>query len=109
MKRGELFSVAASGDYGKPRPAVIIQADALLEGGLNSVIICPLTSTPTEAKWFRIAVEPEPENGLKKASYIMVDKVMSVRRERLGQPIGRISKEQIVQLNRALAFVVGLT
>lgn len=100
--------VAAPGDYGKPRPAVVVQADALTESGLGSVILCLLTSTLVDAPLFRLTVEPGPENGLRQSSQIMVDKLLAVSRKRITGVVGRINDEQLLQLNRTLAFVVGI-
>ena len=108
MKRGDVVVVAAPGDYGKPRPAVVVQADALTESGIGSVILCLLSSTLVEAPLFRLAVEPTPENGLRQQSQIMVDNLLAVTRERITEVIGRIDDEQLLRLNRTLAFVVGI-
>lgn len=108
MKRGEIITVSAPGEYGKPRPAVIVQADALNQSGLASVIVCPFTSTIKEAPLFRILVNPAPENGLSRPSQIMVDKVQAVAMKRMGKRVGSLTDEQVLQLNRTLAFVVGI-
>ena len=108
MKRGDIVVVAAPGDYGKPRPAVVVQADVLTESGIGSVILCLLSSALVEAPLFRLAVEPTPENGLRQQSQIMVDKLLAVPHERITEVIGRIDDEQLLRLNRTLAFVVGL-
>lgn len=107
MRRGDLVTVAAAGDYGKPRPAVIVQTDAFPEGHA-SVIVCPLTSDMTEAPHFRIAIEPTVENGLRARSQVMADKPLTVRRARIGKHIGNLSAADMVRLNVALAFVMGL-
>lgn len=108
MKRGDIYSVSAPGDYGKPRPAVIVQSDSLNRLQVASVILCPLTGTLVDAPLFRIHVEPSPQNGLSKPSQIMVDKIQAVAIKRVGQRIGSLYDEQMVQLNRTLAFVTGL-
>lgn len=108
MKRGDIYSISAPGDFGKPRPAVIVQADALTRQDIASIIICPFTGTIREAPLFRILVEPSPENGLSKSSQIMVDKVQAVALKRVGQHVGTINDEQRIQLNRTLAFVMGI-
>ena len=108
MKRGEIYSVSAPGDFGKPRPAVVIQSDALNQQDIASVIICPFTGTIKDAPLIRILVEPTQKNGLSKASQIMVDKIQAVSLKRIGQHIGTISDEQLLQLNRTLAFVIGI-
>ncbi len=108
MRRGDIVVVAAPGDYGKPRPAVVVQADALTESGIGSVILCLLSSTLVEAPLIRLTVEPTPENGLRQSSQIMVDKLLAVSHERITEVIGPIDDEQLLRLNRTLAFVVGI-
>jgi mRNA interferase MazF len=108
MRRGDLVTVAAPGDYGKPRPAVIVQADALTAGDLSSVVLCLISSQPVNAPTFRITVEPNEGNGLRERSQLMVDKLLTVPRARLGPVIGRLDEEALLRLNRTLAFVVGL-
>lgn len=107
MKRGDVVTVAASGDYGKPRPAVIVQTDAL-PARHASVIICQMTSDIAEAPDFRVTIEPTRSNGLLTRSQIMADKPVTVRRERLGRRIGALDPTDIDRLNVALAFVMGL-
>jgi mRNA interferase MazF len=106
MSRGDVVIVAAPGDYGKPRPAVIVQTDAL-PGTHASVVICQMTSDLAEAD-FRITIEPRPETGLRIRSQIMADKPATVRRERIRQRIGRLGAADMARLNAALAFVMGL-
>jgi len=107
MKRGDVVIVAATGDYAKPRPAVIVQTDAFPETHA-SVIICQMTSEAVEAPDFRVTIDPSEENGLRVRSQIMVDKPVTVRRGRIGQSIGRLDASDIGRLNIALAFVMGL-
>ena len=104
--RGDLVIVAAPGDYGKPRPAVIVQSNAIPVSHA-SVVICPMTSELVEAD-FRITIEPGPETGLRVRSQVMADKPVTVRRERIGQRIGRLGAVDMTRLNVALAFVMGL-
>ncbi len=107
MKRGDVVTVAAAGDYGKPRPAVIVQTDALpVEHA--SVVVCQMTSDLSEAPDFRVTIEPSEKNGLRARSQVMADKPVTIRRERLGQQIGRLEDKDIARLNIALAFVMGL-
>lgn len=108
MKRGDIVIVAAPGDYGKPRPAVVIQTDALTELGSRSIALCLMSSLPLKAPLFRIGLEPTEFNGLKKSSQIMVEKLFTVPREKIVQIIGRLTDDEIVQLNRTLSFVIGL-
>src|SRR5438128_2537111 len=104
--RGDLVIVAAPGDYGKRRPAVIVQSNAIPESHA-SVVICPITSELVEAD-FRITIEPEPETGLGVRSQVMADKPVTIRPERIGQRIGQLGAADMTRLNVALAFVMGL-
>jgi mRNA interferase MazF len=106
VNRGDVVIVAAPGDYGKPRAAVIVQSNAFPEGHA-SVVICPMTSELVEAD-FRITIEPGPKTGLLARSQVMTDKPVSVRRDRIGQRIGHLEVADIARLNVALAFVMGL-
>ena len=107
MRRGDLVTVAATGDYGKPRPAVIVQTDAFPESHA-SVVVCQLTSELVDAPDFRVSVDPTPENGLRVTSQVMADKPVTIRRDRIGQRIGRLGNQEMTQLSTALAFVLGL-
>lgn len=108
MKRGDIVIIAAPGDFGKPRPAVVIQTDALTELGVLSVVLCLMSSAESRAPLFRIPIEPSGVNGLDRPSQIMVEKIFTIPREKVTQVIGHLTDEQLVQLNRTLAFVVGL-
>ena len=105
MKRGDLVTVAFAGDYGKPRPALVIQSD-LFEAH-PSVTLLPVTSELRETPLFRVRVDPSAENGLRSISEIMVDKPHTVARERLGGAIGRLDEETLLAVNRALAVFLG--
>jgi len=107
MKRGDVVTVAASGDFGKPRPAVIVQTDAL-PAGHTSVVICQMTSECSNAPDFRVTIEPTEKNGLRVTSQVMADKPVTVRRERIGRQVGRLDDKDMLRLNVALAFVMGL-
>ena len=107
MSRGDVVIVAAAGDYGKPRPAVIVQSDAF-PANHGSVVICQMTSELADAPDFRITIEPSPETGIRIRSQVMADKPVTIRRERIGQPIGRLAAADMARLNVALAFVMGL-
>jgi mRNA interferase MazF len=106
MKRGDVVTVAAAGDYGKPRPAVIVQTDAL-PAAHASVVVCQMTSECSEAL-FRVTINPTAKNGLKAKSQIMADKPVTIRRERVGRRVGHLDDGDVAQLNSALAFVMGL-
>jgi len=107
VKRGDVVTVAAFGNYGKPRPAVIVQTDAL-PAEHASVIVCQMTSDIAEAPDFRVTIEPTEKNGLRTRSQIMADKPVTIRRERVGRKIGSLDDKDVARLNVALAFVVGL-
>jgi mRNA interferase MazF len=83
MKRGDVVIVAAAGDYGKPRPAVVVQTDAFPETH-PSIVICQMTSDVVDAPDFRVTIEPNEKNGLRIRSQVMADKPVTVRRERIG-------------------------
>ena len=100
------MTVAVQGDYGKPRPAVVIQSDWLAE--TESVLVCLLTSTVRETPLYRLTVPPTSKTGLRQVSQVMVDKIMAVRREKCGLAIGRLDEASMLALNRLLALVVGL-
>jgi mRNA interferase MazF len=106
MKRSDIVTVAVSGDYGKPRPAVVVQSDWL--DGTDSVLVCLLTTTVRETPIFRLEVKPTPANGLREVSQVMVDKILAVRRDRCGAVTGRLDDATMLALNRMLALVVGL-
>ena len=107
MRRGDVVVVAAAGDYGKPRPAVVVQSDAFPESHA-SVVVCQLTSDLADAPDFRITLEPDNDNGLRTRSQVMADKPITVRRERIGGVIGRLEAGDMRRLNVALALVMGL-
>lgn len=106
MRRGDIVTVAAQGDYGKPRPALVIQSDIF--DTLSSVTLCLVASTLLDAPVFRITVDPSPENGLQRISQIEVDKIMTVKRERVGRVIGRLDDATLVKVNRSLAAFIGI-
>jgi mRNA interferase MazF len=107
MRRGDVVTVAATGDYGKPRPAVIVQTDAL-PAEHASVIVCQMTSELSEAPDFRVTIEPTASNGLMVRSQVMADKPVTIRRERIGRRVGRLDEQDMARLNVALAFAMGL-
>ena len=106
MRRGEIWTVAGgSDDAGKPRPAAILQDDRF---DTDSVTVCPFTTDPTEAPLFRVEIEPGRENGLSQGCRLMVDKITTVRRSRLGDRVGELSDADIVRLNRAVVVFLGI-
>lgn len=106
MKRGDIVLVALQGDYGKPRPAVVVQSDFF--EALPSVTVLPVTSDLRDLPIFRISVEPSKTNGLRKRSEIMVDKIHTVRSDRIGQVIGRLDEASMIAVTRSLALFLGI-
>ena len=94
MQRGDLVTVSLQGDYGKPRPALIVQSDLLTD--LESVVL------------FRVTVEPNPANGLRALSQVMVDKLSTLPRTKISEPFGRLDDERMKAIDRALLLVVGV-
>ena len=107
MKRGEIWTVAGGKDYaGKPRPALILQDDSF--DMTDSITICAFTTDPTDAPLFRLVVEPSKSNGLRAVCRLMVDKITTVPRSRIGRRIGRLADEDIMRLNRAALVFLGI-
>ena len=106
MMRGDFVAVAIQGDFGKPRPALVIQADQF--DAHTSVTVLPVTSTLVAAPLLRITVEPNAGNGLQKPSQVMIDKAMTVKRDKLGPAFGRIDVDGMVEVERCLAVFLGI-
>src|ERR1700677_2123241 len=106
MKRGDLVIISAPGDYGKPRPAIVIQSDWLK--ATDSVLVALLTSTLVDAPLYRLQIEPSETNGLKVTSQVMVDKILALPREKCGRVIGRIDEGSRITLNHMLSVIVGI-
>ena len=106
MKRGDIVTIALSGDYGKPRPALIIQSDLFLD--TNSVTIVPLTSHLIDAPLFRIQVEPTRINGLKYSSQVMIDKLYTTSRDKIGEIIGHFDATLMLSIERAVIVFIGI-
>lgn len=107
MKRGEVWTVSGGKDYaGKPRPVVIVQDDRF--DATDSITIYAFTSDLTEAPLFRLPVEPSERNGLRSSSRLMVDKMTTVPKSKIGERIGRLGDEDMVRLNQAVMVFLGL-
>jgi mRNA interferase MazF len=107
MRRGDVVVVALPGDLGKPRPAVVVQVDVLNEN-LRTVLLCPITSFSSDPSFFRVAVEPTIENGLRLPSEIMVEKLQAANKSKLGNVIGRMDDQTMRKLGRSLLITLGL-
>jgi mRNA interferase MazF len=107
MKRGDIWTVSGGRDYaGKPRPVVIIQDDSF--DATDSITICALTTDETDAPLFRLPVEPNERNGLRAACRLMVDKITTVPKIKVGARVGRLDDEDILRLNQAVLVFLGL-
>ena len=106
MRRGDLVTIVLQGTYGKPRPALIIQSDLFSEH--PSVIIIPITSELRDTPLFRVPVRYGESSGLRKPSEVMVDKVQTIPREKIGAVFGRLAEEDMLAVNRALAVFLGV-
>jgi len=107
MRRGDIWTVAGGKDYaGKARPVVILQDDSF--DGTESITICAFTTDDTDAPLFRLPVEPNERNGLRIPCHLMVDKVTTVPKSKVGANIGRLDDEDILRLNRAVLVFLGL-
>jgi mRNA interferase MazF len=105
VKRGEIWTVAGGGDFTrKPRPAAILQDDRF---DTDSITLCPFTTDPLDAPLLRVRIEPTPTNGLDASSSLMVDKIMTVRRSRIGARVGELAPEDMVRLERSLLVFLG--
>ena len=102
-----MVTVVLPGEFGKPRPALVVQAE-LFNDKHASITVLPITSMVIDAAVFRVTVDPNPANGLRKVSQIMVDKLVSVRRERIGSEIGYAGDDCMVRVTRALAIWLGI-
>jgi mRNA interferase MazF len=107
VKRGDVVTVAVQGDYGKPRPAVVAQANLFNETHA-SITILPVTSSIVDAPLFRLTVDPTRQNGLTRVSQVMVDKAITVPREKLGKVIGKLGDDTMIRVSRALAVWLGI-
>jgi mRNA interferase MazF len=107
VKRGEIWTVAGGAAYtGKPRPMIIIQNDAFRE--TESITLCGLTTHATDAPFLRLLIRPSPRNGLRSPSRVMVDKIVTVAKPRLGRRVGRLDTHDVARLNRHLKVFLSL-
>ena len=104
--RGDLVTIATQGDFGKPRPALVIQANLFSEH--SSATVLPITSTIVAAPLLRVTVQPSADNGLQKPSQVMVDKAMTVKRDKVGPAFGHIYTDALVEVERCLAVFLGI-
>jgi mRNA interferase MazF len=106
MNRGDFVTIAMQGDFGKPRPALVVQANQFSEHATVTVLL--VSGTLVNAPLLRVTVQPEETNGLQKTSQVMIDKTMTVRRDKLGKVVGKASDETMLQVGRGLAVFLGV-
>lgn len=107
MRRGEVWTAAGTGAYvGKPRPVVIVQDDSF--DATDSITVCAFTTEETDAPLFRLLVDPTEMNGLRASCRLMVDKMTTVPKAKLGAQIGRLDDRDVLRLNRAIVVFLGL-
>ncbi len=106
MKRGTIVSVVLSNDYGKPRPAVVIQSDLFADHPSTTVL--PITSDLEKAPQVRVRLHPSVANGLTKTSDVMIDKIQSLPLKRVGSPIGVLDSKTMNEIIIALALFLGM-
>jgi mRNA interferase MazF len=107
VRRGDIWTVAGGKDYaGKPRPVVIVQDDSF--DGTDSITVCAFTTDETEAPLFRLVVEPNERNGLRAVCRLMMDKITTVPKSKIGARVGRLDDEDILRLNQAVLVFLGL-
>jgi mRNA interferase MazF len=107
MRRGDIWTVAGGKDYaGKPRPVVVVQDDSF--DATDSITICAFTRDETDAPLFRLAIEPNQRNGLRAPCRLMVDKITTVPKAKVGARVGRLDDEDILRLNQAVLVFLGL-
>jgi mRNA interferase MazF len=107
VRRGDVVLMVAPGDLGKPRPAIVVQADELGENTIT-VLVCPLSSDIQDSPRLRPVVEPDANNGLRIESQCMTEKLMPIRRDRIRRVLGSIDTQTAEQLDRALLIILGL-
>ena len=106
MIRGQLVTIALQGDFGKPRPALVVQSE--LFGSHPTITVLPVTSDLRNTPLFRVTVQPSTANGLRQQSQVMIDKAMTVAREKLGKEIGQLETETMLEVDRCLAVFLGI-
>lgn len=106
MRRGDLVTIALQDDFGKPRPALVIQSNQFDDHATVTVLL--VSSTLADTPLFRLTVDPTAENGLRARSQVLVDKAMTVKRDKIGRVIGRLDDDTMTAVNRSLLLWVGL-
>ena len=106
MKRGDFVTLVMQGDFGKPRPALVVQSDQFNEHATVTVLL--VSGTQVDAPLLRMTVQPDEKNGLQKPSQVMIDKAMTVKRDKIGTVFGSVSDEAMLKIGRCLAVFLGI-
>ena len=106
MRRGDLVTVSVSGDFGKPRPALVVQSDYFPATATVTVLL--ISGTLVDAPFLRLTIQPSRQNCLTKPSQVMIDKSMTVLRQKVGEPFGRLDDDEMLSVTRSLAVFIGL-
>ena len=106
IARGSLVTIAIAGNFGKPRPALVVQSDVF--DVLQSVTVLLISSRLVDAPLLRITIEPDEKNGLKKVSQVMVDKIMTVKSSKIGTQLGYLDSKKMLEIERSLAVFLGI-
>jgi len=106
LKRGDFVTLAMQGDFGKPRPALVVQSDQFNEHATVTVLL--VSGTQVDAPLLRVTLQPDEKNGLQKPSQVMIDKAMTVKRDKLGAVFGSASDEAMLKIGRCLAVFLGI-
>ena len=106
MKRGEIWTISGARYAGKPRPAVVVQDDRF--DATSSITICAFTSDETEAPLFRLLIAPSEGNGLRVPSRIMIDKIVTIPKDKIGRRIGVLADDDLIRVDRAILVFLGL-
>lgn len=106
MRRGDFVSIAMQGDFGKPRPALVVQADQFDD--LATVTVLLVSGTLVDAPLLRVTLVPDEKNGLRKPAQVMIDKAMTIKRARLGGVFGAADDETMLKVGRGLAVFLGV-
>lgn len=106
MHRGNFVTISKQGDFGKPRPALVIQADQFDKHATVTVLL--VSGTLVDAPLLRVTIQPDDANGLQKPSQVMIDKTMTVKRDKLGKAFGSADDAAMLEVGRCLAVFLGI-
>lgn len=105
MKKGDIVTIAMQGDYGKPRPAVVFQSEKLVT---DSILLIPFTTYLIEESKIRILIKPNKNNGLQKTSQTMTEKITAIKKDKVGEVIGRLEPDEVKQIEQAMLLILDI-